>query len=490
MSDTPALIRRLWSYCNILRDDGVSYGDYVEQLTYLLFLKMAHEYTQPPFERGPLVPQDLDWPSLIRCEGLDLDRHYRHILDELGGEPGTLGIVFRKAQNRIQDPAKLSRLIAELGREQWTALDADVKSDLYEGLLEKFAEEVKSGAGQHFTPRHVIRAIVEVMRPGPEDTIHDPACGTGGFLLASHKFIAAEYLLDLDQKRRLHGRVLSGVELVDNVARLCLMNLLLHGIGRPEGDSPITVADALARDSGDRYSMVLTNPPFGDKSSMTFVGADGAPARASLTVERQDFWATTANKQLNFVQHVQTQLNIHGRAAMVVPDNVLFAEGAGETIRRRLLRVCDVHTLLRLPNRIFYAQSVKVNVLFFDRKPASPQPWTRDLWIYDMRTNQHFTLKQRPLTYANLREFVEAYCPDDRSARVESERFRRFSYDDLICRDKANLDIFWLRDASQEDVDNLPPPEDLAAEIAEDLGVALAQFTEIAATLSNRPQPK
>lgn len=489
MSDSQTLVRRFWGYCDTLRDDGLSYGDYVEQLTYLLFLKMAHEYTQPPFERDPLVPPGLDWPSLTWREGLELDGHYRDILTDLGDEPGMLGTVFRMAQNRIQDPAKLRRLIVAMDQEQWTALDADVKGDLYEGLLQKNAEDLKSGAGQYFTPRQLISAIVAVMRPEPDDTIHDPACATGGFLLAAHKFISENNLLDPDQNRRLQNSVLSGIELVDNTARICAMNLLLHGIGRPDGDSPVTVADALTWDSDRRYSMVLTNPPFGRKSSMTIVAADGEVSRESPVVERQDFWATTSNKQLNFVQHVQTQLDIHGRAAMVVPDNVLFEGGAGETIRRRLLHACDVHTLLRLPTGIFYTQGVKANVLFFDRKPASPQPWTHDVWIYDLRTNQSFTLKQRPLTYDHLRDFITVYCPNDRSARVESERFRRFSYDDLIERDKVNLDIFWLRDADLEDADNLPPPEDLAAEIAQDLEAALAQITEIVATLSNRSQP-
>ena len=489
MSDAQTLVRRFWGYCDTLRDDGLSYGDYVEQLTYLLFLKMAHEYSQPPFERDPIVPLGLDWPSLTWREGLELDGHYRNVLEDLGDEPGMLGTVFRKAQNRIQDPAKLRRLIDAMDQEQWTSLDADVKGDLYEGLLQKNAEDMKSGAGQYFTPRQLIRAIVEVMHPEPDDTIHDPACGTGGFLLAAHRFISESHLLDPDQNRRLQHSVLSGVELVDNTARICAMNLLLHGIGRPESDSPVIVADALAGDSGHRYSMVLTNPPFGRKSSMTIVGADGEASRESLIVERQDFWATTSNKQLNFVQHVQSQLDIHARAAMVVPDNVLFEGAAGEIIRRRLLQACDVHTLLRLPTGIFYTQGVKANVLFFDRKPASSQPWTRNLWIYDLRTNQRFTLKRRPLTYDHLRDFIEVYCPNDRSARVESERFRRFSYDDLINRDKANLDIFWLRDAALTDADNLPPPEDLAAEIAQDLEAALAQFTEIAATLSNRPEP-
>jgi type I restriction enzyme M protein len=232
--------------------------------------------------------------------------------------------------------------------------------------------------------------------------------------------------------------------------------------------------------------MVLTNPPFGKKSSMTIV-VDGEATRESLQVVREDFGATTSNKQLNFVQHVKTILGTHGRAAMVVPDNVLFEGGAGETVRRRLLHECDVHTLLRLPTGVFYAQGVKANVLFFDKKPGREEPWTQDLWIYDLRTNQHFTLKQNPLTHEALEDFIKAYSPDDRRARVESERFRRFRYGELIARDKASLDIFWLRDESLEDTDNLPPPAVIAAEIAEDLEAALAEFAEIAGSL---PEPE
>jgi type I restriction enzyme M protein len=487
MTDPKALVAKLWDYCNILRDDGLSYGDYVEQLTYLLFLKMADEQTRPPFNRERLIPDGYDWASLLATDGEALEAHYLHILNDLGRMPGMLGVVFRKAQNRIQDPAKLRRLIVDLmDQEEWMILDADVKGDLYEGLLQKNAEDVKTGAGQYFTPRPLIKAMVEVMRPGPDETMSDPAAGTGGFLIAAHEFIATRYQLDPDQKRHLRFDALRGTEIVDNTARLCVMNLLLHGIGAPNGDSPIAVDDSLAADPGNRYSMVLTNPPFGKKSSMTIIGAEGETSRESLTVVREDFWATTSNKQLNFVQHVKTLLDIEGRATVVVPDNVLFEGGAGETVRRRLLHECDVHTLLRLPTGIFYAQGVKANVLFFDRKPASEHAWTKELWIYDLRTNQHFTLKQNPLTYEHLVPFIESYRPENRRTREESERFKRFTYEELLARDKVSLDITWLRDESLEDTDNLPPPEVIAAEIAEDLEAALAQFAEIAGSLTGR----
>jgi type I restriction enzyme M protein len=487
MTDPKALVQKLWNYCNVLRDDGLSYGDYVEQLTYLLFLKMADEQTQPPFNREPVVPYGLDWQSLLDRDGEELEAHYIKLLNDLGKHAGTLGVIFRKAQNRIQDPAKLRRLIVDLiDQERWMILDADVKGDAYEGLLQKNAEDTKSGAGQYFTPRPLIKAIIEVMRPVPGMTICDPACGTGGFLLAAHDhLVSSNPLLDPDEKQHLRYDALHGWEIVDNTARLCAMNLLLHGIGAADAESPIRVDDALKADPGDRFEMVLTNPPFGRKSSVTVVGADGEARREDLTVVRDDFWASTSNKQLNFVQHVKTLLKIEGRAAIVVPDNVLFEGGAGETVRRKLLHECDVHTLLRLPTGVFYAQGVKANVLFFDRKPASETPWTRELWVYDLRTNQHFTLKENPLRDEHLADFIAAYQADDRTARVESERFRRFSYQELVGRDKASLDVFWLRDESLEDADNLPAPELIAAEIIEDLEAALAQFAEIALSLGH-----
>jgi len=255
------------------------------------------------------------------------------------------------------------------------ALDTDVKGDAYEGLLQKNAEDMKSGAGQYFTPRPLIKAIVEVMQPQPGTDICDPACGTGGFLLAANDYVVDNNpYLDPDQKRDLRFEALQGWEIVDNTARLCAMNMLLHGISGADAESPIHVDDALKADPGVRFDMVLTNPPFGRKSSVTVVGADGEARREDLTVVRDDFWATTSNKQLNFVQHVKSLLTINGRAAVVVPDNVLFEGGAGETIRRKLLRECDLYTLLRLPTGIFYAGGVKANVLFFDRKPPSERP--------------------------------------------------------------------------------------------------------------------
>jgi type I restriction enzyme M protein len=477
------LVAKLWSFCNVLRDDGVSTIEYVEQLTYLLFLKMADERARAG--QRSVVPEGLDWQSLLDRDGDDLEVHYRHILEQLGKEPGTLGTIFRKAQNRVQDPAKLRRLVVNLIEpETWTAVDADLKGDAYEGLLQKGAEDTKSGAGQYFTPRALIRAMVACIQPQPGETVADPACGTGGFLLAAHEWITDHHIseMDSDEKRFLRDETYTGWEIVDGTARLCAMNLLLHGIGSPSGESLVHVDDSLKGDPGTRFDIVLANPPFGRKSSMrSSTDADGEAD--DLTIVRDDFWASTSNKQLNFVQHIKTLLKVTGRAAVVLPDNVLFEAGAGETIRRKLLAECDVHTILRLPTGVFYAQGVKANVVFFDRKPAAEAPWTRETWVYDLRTNKHFTLKTNPLTLAELEDFIGCYNPADRSKRVETERFRRFGYDELVGRDKANLDITWLRDETLDDGTDLPSPAVLAAEIVEDLEAALAEFAELAATL-------
>jgi type I restriction enzyme M protein len=478
MNNTSAtIVQRLWNYCNVLRDDGVSYGDYVEQLTYLLFLKMADEQTKPPFSKPSIIPEAYSWLALTSRDGGDLEIHYRETLIELGKSTGMLGVIFRKAQNRIQDPAKLKRLIALIDEETWMGLDIDIKGEIYEGLLQKNAEDTKSGAGQYFTPRPLIRAMVEVMRPQPRMTICDPACGTGGFFLAAHDYISQNFDLDRDQKQVLRNDTFNGWEIVDNTARLCVMNLYLHGIG--SDDSPVEVNDSLISDPGQRFNMVLTNPPFGKKSSITIVNGEGRADRSALSYERNDFWATTSNKQLNFVQHIATLLKINGGAAVVVPDNVLFEGGAGETVRRRLLQGFDVHTLLRLPTGIFYAQGVKANVLFFDKKPGREQAWTEKVWIYDLRTNMHFTLKTNPMREADLSDFIQCYNPENRHQREETERFKAFSYYEIMQRDKVSLDIFWLKDESLEDTENLPDPDVLAQEIVGNLEAALLQFESI-----------
>lgn len=498
MSDTSnRIVQKLWSYCNVLRDDGLSYQDYLEQLTFLLFLKMADERAKLTGGKQP-IPKGYRWEDLANPdkEGVKLEQHYRDTLAHLGKLGGMLGLIFEKAQNKIQDPAKLRQLIVELiGKEDWLSMSADVKGDAYEGLLERNAQDVKGGAGQYFTPRVLIQAIVDCVQPQPGESVIDPACGTGGFLLATHEYIASHFELDRSAKKHLRLDALRGVELVPGVARLCAMNLFLHGVG-PDDDEyepPVRTDDALRDEPSKHFPVVLTNPPFGKKSSITIVNEEGETDRESLTYNRPDFWTTTSNKQLNFVQHVKSLLEIHGRAAIVVPDNVLFEGGAGETVRRRLLHECDVHTLLRLPTGIFYAQGVKANVLFFDRKPGAKEPWTKKLWVYDLRTNIHFTLKANRLTRADLDEFVDCYKPGERQKRKPTwaekspdGRWRVYAYDELVARDKVGLDLTWLRDESLEDSANLPEPHVLAQEIADDLRSALEQVESILGELQWR----
>ena len=491
MGDPKQLVSKLWNYCDVLRDDGLSYGDYVEQLTYLLFLKMDDERIKPPFNKKSDIPSKYNWQSLMKKDGAELEAHYIKLLNELGKEEGIIGVIFRKSQNKIQDPAKLRRLIVELiDKENWLSLEADVKGDAYEGLLEKNAEDVKGGAGQYFTPRTLINAMVTVMKPQPGAKIHDPACGTGGFFIAAYNYIVKHSKLNRDQKHDLKHDTFTGNEIVPLAARLCVMNLYLHGINGEE--NPISPDDSLKKNPGAMYDVVLTNPPFGKKSAETIITEEGKTAKKDLTILRDDFWAKTSNKQLNFLQHVRSILKINGRAAIVLPDNVLFEGGAGETVRKKLMQTCDLHTILRLPTGIFYAQGVKANVLFFDKKAASDKPQTSKVWIYDMRTNLHFTLKENTMKYEDLKDFVECYNPENRFERKETYseknpdgRWRCFDYEKLIKRDKTNLDIFWIRDKSLEDIDNLPDPDILASEIAEDLENALEQIQEIVSDLKN-----
>lgn len=497
MSSTAAIVSKVWSFCNVLRDDGVGYGDYLEQLTYLLFLKMADEYSLPPYNRTVNIPQAYNWESLITKRGAELEAHYISILRELGQQTGMLGQIFTKSQNKIQDPAKLYSLIDTINNASWVMMGADVKGDIYEGLLEKNAEDTKSGAGQYFTPRALIWAMVECLRPEPKKTLADPACGTGGFVLAAYDFLVKNHQLDKEQKEFLKHRTFSGNEIVANTRRLALMNMFLHNIGDIGSDSTISAQDALIGDSGERFDYVLANPPFGKKSSMTFTNYEGEQETEDLTYNRQDFWATTSNKQLNFVQHIHTILKTTGKAAVVVPDNVLFEGGAGETVRKKLLESIDLHTILRLPTGIFYKQGVKANVIFFDNKPAAKNPWTKEVWYYDFRTNIHFTLKANPMKREDLQDFINCYNPTNRRDRIETwsetnleGRWRKFTYDELIARDKTSLDIFWLKDKSLTDLDSLIDPDLLAAEIVENLESALDNFRAIALSLdTNKLSP-
>ena len=493
---TEQIISKVWSFCNVLRDAGVSYGDYLEQLTFLIFLKMADEYSKPPYNRKIEIPEKYSWPQLKKKTGAELEGLYIELLQNLGKNKGMLGHIFTKAQNKIQDPAMLYKVIDMIDKENWVSMGANVKGEIYEGLLEKNAEDTKSGAGQYFTPRALIKAIVECMRPEPQKTIADPACGTGGFILASYDFLSDpnNYKLDKKQKEFLKHNTFFGSEIVPNTRRLCLMNMFLHNISEIDAEPSISPNDALLAQPSQTFDYVLANPPFGKKSSLTATNEEGEEETEDYTYNRQDFWATTSNKQLNFVQHIRTMLKTSGKAAIVVPDNVLFEGGAGETVRKKLLQNTDLHTILRLPTGVFYKQGVKANVIFFDNREAGKDPCTKTIWYYDYRTNIHHTLKKNPLRVHDLQDFIQCYNPENRHERKQTwsekrnpeGRWRKFTYQEIVARDKTSLDIFWLTDKSLTDLDNLPEPEVLADEIIENIEAGLASFREVAAGLANR----
>lgn len=480
------IISKVWGMCNPLRDDGVSYGDYLEQLTYLIFLKMSDEYSKPPYKKETGIPQGYTWSDMSTLKGAELEDQYKATLEELAKQGGILGMIFAQASNKISNAAILYRIVQMIDKEKWVSMSSDVKGEIYEGLLQKNAEDIKSGAGQYFTPRPLIRAMVECIRPEPKKTIADPCCGSGGFFLAAQEFITQNYTLDREDKEFLKNETFFGNELVAVTFKLSLMNLYLHNIGDIYGNIPIAHGDSLLTDPGYRVDYVLTNPPFGKKSSITMTNEEGEEEEEELVYNRQDFWTTSSNKQLNFVQHINTILKATGKAAVVVPDNVLFEGGAGETVRKKLLQTTDLHTILRLPTGIFYKPGVKANVIFFDKRPASPDMQTKEIWIYDFRTNVHFTLKQHPMTDADLLDFIACYNPENRHERKETwsdenpdGRWRRFSVDEILKRDKTSLDIFWIKDKSLADLDNLPDPDVLADDIIENLQSALESFQEL-----------
>ena len=470
------LINKVWNYATIMKDAGLSYTDYVRQLTYLLFLKMDYEYASLPGMESS-IPTQFRWNALVNKNGVALEKHYSKTLRALSRRQGIIGVIFKGAKNEITKPAKLKQLIALIDKETWLGLDMDVKGAIYEGLLQRNAIETKAGAGQYFTPRPLIRAIVKVMRPKPEMTVVDPACGTGGFLLAAYDYMRNQSR-DKGVLKALRTKKLYGNDISPLVVSLCAMNLYLHGIG--EGKCPIEEKDSLLNAGDKRYDMCLTNPPFGKKSSTTIIGEDGSLKRETDNYERQDFIATTSNKQINFLQHIMTILKTPGYAAVVVPDNVLFEGGAGEKVRKRLLNEFNLHTILRLPTGIFYAQGVKANVIFFEKHPPMKNGHhTTDVWVYDLRTNMNLTLVENSLSDEHLADFVKCYHAEDRSKRKETERFKKFTYDELIKRDKTNLDITWLKDESLQELENLPEPEVLLKGIIGNLKSSLSAFEEL-----------
>lgn len=478
---TNILVAKIWSFCDTLRDDGLGYGDYLEQLTFLLFLKMANENISQY-----KIPSGCDWQTLKTKE--PLIETYEKLLKELSTSGGMLEKIFAGAQNKIHDSVKLKKLINLIDEENWTSKETDIKGEIYESLLQKNAEN--SGAGQYFTPRPVISAMVDCIQPKPKETIADPACGTGGFFLGAVNYLNQKSLT-ISEAKFLKFDTFHGWEIEKSTARLCLMNLFLHGIGDLIKTPDIEVTDSLKRGKegkvkdSEKVDIILANPPFGISSS-DIPTIDKKQSEKDGYFLREDFWVTTSNKQLAFLQHIVTMLKENGRAAVVLPDNVLFEGGAGETIRKKLLEETDLHTILRLPTGIFYAQGVKANVLFFEKRKTDATPLTKEVWYYDYRTNIRHTPKKNPLRVEHLKEFIECYHADNKKKRKETwsdknddGRWRKYEYKDLIARDKTNLDIFWLKDDKLIDLENLPEPEILIDEIIDNIESALASFKTI-----------
>lgn len=465
MSD---IVNKLWGFCHTLRHDGVDYGDYIEQLTYLLFLKMADE-------RGVEVPKKFNWNSLKELSGTDLTDHYQEVLRRLREEKGILGKIFTQAMPRINNPVNLKRLINMIDEEDWSSMDVDVKGQAFEGLLDKSASEGKKGAGQYFTPRPLINSMVRVMKPDPRTksdfTICDPACGTGGFLVAAYEWLLKQSkgAIDRDAIKRIKTKTYYGQDLVPRPSRLAMMNLFLHGV-----TTEIKIGDTIYEPfDGKRYDCILTNPPFGTK------GANQAP-------EREDFTISTSNKQLNFIQHYLSALKPGGRAAVVLPDNVLFEDKAGEVFKI-VMQDCNLHTILRLPRGTFtpYAQGVKANVIFLQK--GLP---TENVWIFDGRSNvEGVTKKDRPLSDNHFEEFEKCYGadPNGQSKRKdlgEEGRFRKFHVKEVQKRD-YKLDITWLKDESLDDADSLPEPQILATEAITELEAVIDDLKEVLALMEN-----
>lgn len=425
-----SLVQKVWQLADVLAAAGVAFTDYIVQLTYILFLKMDAEAELLGIESK--IPKDCRWANLVDRDEFDLLERYEKSLKKLSEQPGLIGTIFSKAQNKIAQPAHLAKVVAMVDAQDWLSLDIDTKGAIYEGILEKNGQDKKSGAGQYFTPRALIKAMVDVMNPKITETVCDPACGTGGFLLAAFDHMKRESK-DLRKQEFLKTEALTGYDITPLVVTLASMNLYLHGVGIDA--SPVMCEDSLEKEPSRLYDVILANPPFGTRPA----------GLGEISSMRQDFFAKTSNNQLNFLQHIMLLLKVGGRAAVVLPDNVLFEGGAGETVRKKLLADYNLHTILRLPTGIFYAQGVRANVLFFSRGGK-----TTETWVYDYRTGTKHTLANNKLERRHLDDFVACYT---QKKRTETDRWHRFAVDELLKRDKTNLDLKWLKEPSDDDVD-------------------------------------
>ena len=465
-----SLTKKVWTLATTLAGQGIGFTDYITQLTYLLFLKMDEENVET-FGEKSAIPEGYRWNDLIALEGLDLTKQYEDTLKKLSEEENLIGTIFTKAQNKIDKPVYLKKVISLINENQWLLMDGDVKGAIYESILEKNGQDKKSGAGQYFTPRSLIQTMVDVTRPKITETVCDPACGTGGFLLAAYDYMK-EQSQDKDKRSFLKDKALHGFDNTALVVTLASMNLYLHGVGTDR--SPVVCQDSLEKAPDTLVDVILANPPFGTR-----------PA-GSVDINRSDFYVETKNNQLNFLQHIMVMLKNGGRAAVVLPDNVLFEGNAGEIIRKELLKNFNLHTILRLPTGIFYAQGVKANVLFFSK--GTP---TQDVWFFDYRTDIKHTLATNPMQRQHLDEFVECYQADNRANRKETYdaetnpngRWRKYSINEILERDKTSLDISWIKQGGDEENKSLA---DLMQEIktkSDNINKAVAELQKLIANI-------
>ena len=465
-----SLTKKVWTLATTLAGQGIGFTDYITQLTYLLFLKMDYENTEM-FGEDSAIPEGYRWSDLIELDGLDLIAQYESTLKKLSEEENLIGTIFVKAQNKIDKPVYLKKVITMINEEQWLVMDGDVKGAIYESILEKNGQDKKSGAGQYFTPRSLIQAMVDVAQPKIGETVCDPACGTGGFLLAAYDYMKNQ---SQDKAKRdfLRDKALHGYDNTALVVTLASMNLYLHGIGTDR--SPILCQDSLEKAPDTLVDVILANPPFGTR-----------PA-GSVDIDRNDFYVETKNNQLNFLQHIMLMLKNTGRAAVVLPDNVLFEGGAGETIRKKLLEDFNLHTILRLPTGIFYAQGVKANVLFFQK--GTP---TKNVWYYDYRTGIKHTLATKPMMRNHLDDFVKCYHAEDISQRKETYseenpngRWRKYPVSELLKRDKTSLDISWIKQTDDDDDLSLAELMSTIQQKSDNISKAVAELQKLLSNIN------
>ena len=470
ISNEQTLTKKVWTLATTLSGQGVGFTDYITQLTYLLFLKMDDENVKL-FAEESTIPEGCRWSDLIELDGLDLIEQYEKTLKELSDQPNLIGTIYTKAQNKIDKPVYLKKVITMINEEQWLVMDGDVKGAIYESILEKNGQDKKSGAGQYFTPRSLISTMVDVTRPQIGETVCDPACGTGGFLLAAYDYMKGQSS-DKEKRDFLREKALHGYDNTALVVTLASMNLYLHGIGTDR--SPILCQDSLEKSPSVLVDVILANPPFGTRPS------------GSVEINRDDFYVETKNNQLNFLQHMMVMLKNGGRAAVVLPDNVLFEGGAGEVIRKKLLTEFNLHTILRLPTGIFYAQGVKANVLFFSKGTA-----TKDIWFYDYRTGVKHTLATNPMQRHHLDDFVECYKPENLFSRTETYnaetnpngRWRKYNVDDILKRDKTSLDITWIKQNDDDNDYTLAELMALIQEKSDNISKAVAELQKLMANI-------